>query len=104
MSKRKTKVAKNVYKKRGVESKKRKKKGCGSYGKYKGLKPSEFAGRASDGNCAYSFPINTKSRARNALSRSHYASKPSAIRKRVFQAYPSLLKNSKFNKDGLVKR
>lgn len=97
-----TRVAKGVRKKRGTESRKRKQKGCSSYGKYKGLSPSQFAGKASEGNCDYTYPINTLARARNALSRSHYAKNPEAIRRNVFKKYPSLLKNS--NKSGKRKK
>lgn len=62
----------------------RKEPGKSNAGKYKSLKKSEFAG--PDGT----FPINSKARARNALSRAHFASNPSAIRAKVHSKYPEL--------------
>lgn len=100
----KTKVARGTYVKKGKESKMRSKKGCGSYGKYKSLPLRDFAGKKIDGNCNYTYPINTLNRARNALARSHYARNPRAIRMRVFKRYPQLLKNSRFDRNGYVRR
>lgn len=88
-SAKKVTVAKGVTVKRGAEEKMRSKKGSGSAGKYKTVSPKEFAG-ASGGASKFSFPINTLSRARNALARAHYAPNPSGIRTAVYKKYPEL--------------
>lgn len=85
-------VAKGVKVAAGVEEKMREKKGSSNVGKYKSVKPSEFAGSAG-GASKYSFPINTLARARNALARAHYASDPAGIREKVYAKYPSLKKS-----------
>jgi len=73
----------------------RQKPGMSSAGKYPEVK--KFAGPAG------TFPINTIERARNALSRSHFAANPEAIRKKVLSAYPGLKKTSKFAASGKPK-
>ena len=73
-------IAKNAGKKNITQV--RKEKGKSNAGKYPRVK--DFAG--PDGT----FPINTKDRARNALSRAHFAENPDAIRKKVYAKYPSL--------------
>ncbi len=85
----KIKVAKGVSVKHGAEEKMRAKKGSSSAGKYKDVAPKSFAGK-SGGASAYSFPINTIARARNALARAHYAPDPSGIRRAVYKKYPEL--------------
>lgn len=85
-------VAKGIKVKRGTEEKMRSKKGSSSAGKYKTVKPKEFAG-ASGGASKFSFPINSMARARNALARAHYAPNPSGIRAKVYKKYPELKKN-----------
>jgi hypothetical protein len=87
-----TKVAKGVSVMRGTEEKMREKKGSSSVGKYKNVSPKAFAGK-SGGASKFSFPINTLARARNALSRAHFAPDPAGIRKAVYKKYPQL----KFN-------
>lgn len=82
-------VAKGVKLARGKEEKERAKKGAGSAGKYKTVSPKAFAGKAG-GTSKFSFPINTLSRARNALARAHYAPDPSGIRRAVYKKYPQL--------------
>lgn len=82
-------VAKGVKVAPGKEEKMREKKGSSNAGKYKTVSPKEFAG-ASGGSSKYSFPINTLSRARNALARAHYAANPSGIRSAVYKKYPDL--------------
>jgi len=62
----------------------RKKPGESNAGKYKTKGP--YAGPDK------SFPINTVARARNALSRAHFAKNPSAIAAKVYKSYPSLKK------------
>jgi len=36
------------------------------------------------------YPINTVARARNALSRAHFANNPESIKSKVYQEYPQL--------------
>jgi hypothetical protein len=85
-------VAKGVKIKRGAEEKMRSKKGSSSAGKYKNVSPKAFAGK-SGGASKFSFPINTLTRARNALARAHYAPDPSGVRSAVYKKYPQLKHN-----------
>lgn len=87
--KKKVTVAKGVKVKRGKEEKMRSKPGSSNAGKYKKVKPKDFAG-AAGGASKYSYPINTLARARNALARAHYAPNPSGIRRKVYAKYPQL--------------
>ncbi len=82
-------LAKGVKVARGKEEKLREKKGSSSTGRYKSVKPKDFAGK-SGGASSYSFPIDTLARARNALARAHYAPNPEGIRRAVYKKYPSL--------------
>lgn len=84
-------VAKGVRIPRGRISKIRSKAGSSNAGKYKEVKPSNFAG-ASGGASKYSFPINTTKRAKSALSYAHNAPNPSGIKKAVYRKYASLKK------------
>lgn len=86
-------VAKGVKVKRGAEEKMRKKKGSSSAGKYKNVKPKDFAG-AAGGASQYSFPIPDLAHARNALARAHFAPNPEGIRNKVFKMYPQLKKRA----------
>lgn len=92
MARKKVTVAKGVKVKRGVEEKMRAKPGSSSAGKYKNVPKKEFAGSAG-GASSFSFPINSISRARNALARSHYAPHPEGIRRAVYKKYPKLKRN-----------
>jgi hypothetical protein len=65
----------------------RKKPGESNAFKYKGVK--SFAGPDQ------TFPINSKARARNALSRAHFAKNPESIRAKVHSKYPSIGKSKK---------
>lgn len=87
-------VAKGVKVRRGKESKMEKKPGGSNYGEYKKVKPSEFAGK-SGGSPKYSYPINTKERAKSALKLAHNAPDPAGIKKAVYKKYPSLKKGPK---------
>lgn len=89
--KKKIVIAVGVSVPRGTEEKMRKKKGSSNAGKYKTVKPKDFAG-ASGGASKYSFPINTMARARNALARAHFAPNPAGIKSAVYRKYPSLKK------------
>jgi hypothetical protein len=85
-------IAKGVKVKRGVEEKMRKKKGSSSAGKYKNVKPKDFAGKSGGAN-KYSFPIPDIAHARNALARAHFAPNPEGIKAKVYRMYPELKKN-----------
>lgn len=93
MTKKKITVAKGVTVSRGIESKLKSKKGSSNAGKYKTVKPKDFAG-SSGGASKYSFPINTKARAKNALARAHFASNPAGIKAAVYKKYPALKKRA----------
>ena len=67
----------------------RKEPGMSNAGKYPGV--TKFAG--PDGT----YPINTIDRARSALSLAHNAKDPGAIRRKVYEAYPSLDKDKSKN-------
>src|ERR1700691_836126 len=92
-------VAKGVKVKRGVEEKMRSKKGSSSAGKYKNVKPKEFAG-ASGGASKFSFPIPDLAHARNALARAHFAPTPAGIKAKVYKMYPELKKRAINRKQG----
>ena len=92
-------IAKGVKVSKGTESKMRKKKGSSNTGKYKTVSPKKFAG-ASGGASKYSFPIDTLARARNALSRAHFAPNPEGVKAKVYKMYPQLKKNAKTRKKG----
>ena len=91
------KVAKGVKVARGKEEKMREKPGSSNAGKYKDVSPKDFAG-SSGGASKYSFPINTLARARNALSRAHFAPDPGGIRRAVYAKYPELKKRAEARK------
>jgi len=93
-------VAKGVKVKRGVEEKMREKPGSSSAGKYKNVKPKDFAGKAG-GASKYSFPINDLAHARNALARSHLAPDPEGIKRAVYRKFPEL-KKRKMKREGKV--
>jgi len=87
----KEKVAKNKTMSKKELAKVRKKPGSSNAGKYKNVSSNEFAG-ASGGASKYSYPINTKARAKSALKLAHNAPNPSGIKKAVEKRYPSLKK------------
>lgn len=93
MNKKRVRVAKGVTVPRGAEEKMRSKKGSSSAGKYKNVKPKDFAGK-SGGASAYSFPIPDLAHARNALARAHFAPNPAGIRSKVYKMYPQLKKRA----------
>lgn len=92
-------VARGVKVKRGVEEKMRSKKGSGSAGKYKNVKPSNFAGK-SGGASKFSFPIDDIAHARNALARAHFATNPEGIKRAVYRKYPELKKRHELREKG----
>lgn len=85
----KVKVAKGKSMYSDMLTKIRKKPGSSNAGKYPGVKPSNFAGSAG-GASKYSYPINTKKRAKAALSYARNAPNPSGIKNKVYKKYPSL--------------
>jgi hypothetical protein len=99
MAKKKKEVtlAKGVKVPRGTERKLRAKKGSSNTGKYKNVKPGDFAG-SSGGASTYSFPIPDLAHARNALARAHFAPNPDGIRNKVYKMYPQLKKRAEKNK------
>lgn len=84
-------LAKGVQVSKGEEEKRRTKAGSSNVGRYKTVKPKEFAG-ASGGADKYSFPINDLKHAKAALSRAHFAPNPSGIQSKVYREYPELRK------------
>ena len=94
----KVSVAKGVKVKKGAVEKMHKKEGSSNAGKYKNVKPKEFAG-AAGGASPYSFPINTLERAKSALKLSHNAPDPEGIKDKVYKKYPEL-KKRKDKKNG----
>lgn len=102
MAKKKVTVAKGVKVSRGEEEKMREKKGSSSAGKYKTVKPKDFAGAAGGGS-KYSFPINTMARARNALARAHFANNPAGIKAAVYKKYPELKKRKEKREHAMIR-
>ena len=72
---------------KGQLEKIREKPGMSNAYKNKGVK--KFAGPK------HTFPIEDISHARNALSRSHFAKNPEAVKKKVYSAYPGLRERHK---------
>jgi hypothetical protein len=91
---RKVKVAEGVKLSPKKIAKKRKKPGSSNVGKYKDVSPKSFCGKAG-GSSKYSYPVNTKKRARAALAYAHYAPNPSGIKKCVYRKFPEMGKAKK---------
>jgi hypothetical protein len=89
--KKKVKITKNKSVPRGTKEKLSKKPGSSNVGEYKSLPSTDFAG-PSGGAAPGTFPINTKKRAKAALSYAHNAPNPKGIKNKVFKEYPSLKK------------
>lgn len=87
-------IAKGKSLPRGKVEKLRDKPGMSNIGKYKSIKPSEFAGPEG------TFPINSLARARNALARAHFAKSPASIKRKVYAKYPQLKKRAEERKKG----
>jgi hypothetical protein len=69
----------------------RKKPGGSNAGKYKNVAASDFVGTAG-GAPKGTYPVNTKKRAKAALSLAHNAPKPAKLKAAVYKKYPSLKK------------
>ena len=89
-------VAKGVKVPKAKKVKMVKKPGGSNVGEYKGVKKADFAG-PSGGAPEGSYPINTKERAKSALSYARNAPNPAGIRKAVYKKYPSLKPKKKQN-------
>jgi hypothetical protein len=89
MAKSKVKIRKGLKVSPKKAAKMRKKPGGSNVGEYKNLPASDFAGPAG-GAPKGSYPINTKKRAKAALSYAHNAPNPAGIKKKVYSKYPSL--------------
>ena len=61
----------------------------GNLGKYKDVKSKDFAGPEG------TYPINSRKRAKAALSYAHYSPEASSIRAKVHKKYPDLGKAKK---------
>jgi hypothetical protein len=90
------KVAKGKKVPKAKAAKMRKKAGGSNVGKYKDVKASNFAGSAGDAP-KYSYPINTKERAKSALKLAHNAPDPEGIKRKVYKKYPELKPKGKSN-------
>lgn len=82
-------VAKGVKESRKKVAKARKKPGGSNVGEYKSVKKGAFCGPAG-GAPEGSYPVNTKKRARAALSYAHNAPNPEGIRRCVKKKFPSV--------------
>lgn len=87
-------VAKGKKISRAKEKKLEKRPGGSNTGEYKDVKSSDFAGKAG-GTSPYSYPINSKKRAKSALKLAHNAPDPSGIKQAVYKKYPGLKKKKK---------
>lgn len=85
-------VSKGREESKASVSKAHKMAGGSNLGKYKSVPQSEMAGK-SGGAPAGSYPINTKKRAKAALSYAHNAPNPAGIKAKVHAKYPDLGKN-----------
>lgn len=97
MKKKMVKIGKGMEVPRGQEAKMEKKQGGSNVGEYKNVSKKDFAG-PSGGAPSGSYPINTKKRARAALSYAHNAPNPSGIKKAVYKKYPSMKPKGKKKK------
>lgn len=88
------KIGKDLSVTKAREKEMQKKSGGSNVGKYKNLSKKSFCGPAG-GAPQGSFPINTKKRAKAALSYARNAPDPEGIKACVRQKYPSLGKKKK---------
>ncbi len=92
--KRAVKIAKGVKVAPELKSKFQKKPGGSNVGKYKTIKKGDFCGPAG-GSPPGSFPVNSKKRAKSALSYAKNAPNPSGIKKCVHSKFPEFKKGNK---------
>ena len=62
----------------------REKPGMSNAGKYKNVKPKDFAGPNG------TYPINTLKRAKSALRLAHFSNDPERIKNNVYKRWPGL--------------
>ena len=84
-------IAKGVEVPKGKAAKMRKKPGGSNVGEYKSVTKKEFAG-PKGGAPKGSYPINTKKRAKAALSYARNAPNPGGVKSAVYKKYPGLKK------------
>lgn len=94
MTEKKVKIAKGLKVSRKRASQMRKKAGSSNVGKYKKVPKGEFCGKAG-GASPGSYPVNTKKRARAALSYARNAPNPSGVKACVYRKYPEFKKGKK---------
>lgn len=92
--KEKVKIRKGLKVPRGKEKKMSEKPGGSNVGEYKNLPKSDFAG-PKGGAPPGTYPINTKKRAKAALSYARNAPNPQGIKRAVYKKYPSFKKDKK---------
>lgn len=88
------KIAKNVRVSKAKKASMGKKPGGSNVGEYKKVSKKDFCGPAG-GSPEGSFPVNTKKRARAALSYARNAPNPSGIKKCVYKKFPEFKKKKK---------
>lgn len=98
----KTTISRGVKVSPGKASQMRERAGSSNVGKYKNVKQSAMAGTAG-GASKGSYPINTKKRAKAALSYSRHAPNPEGIKSAVYKKYPGLKKRND-EREGKSKR
>lgn len=79
----------------GTLSKIRKRSGSSNAGKYKRVKLSDFAGGKEN---PYSFPINTRKRAKSSLGYARFAKNPNQVRRKACNKYPGLCSKNTLQK------
>lgn len=94
MAIKKTTIAKGVKIPKKKASELRKKPGSSNIGKYKDVSKGSFCGPAG-GSARGTYPVNSKKRAKAALSYAHNAPNPGGIKKCVKSKFPSVGKSSK---------
>lgn len=93
----KIKIGKKMSVSKAKKSKMQQQSGGSNVGKYKNVSKKDFAG-TSGGAPPGSYPINTRKRAKAALSYAHNAPNPAGIVSAVHKKYPDLGKSKKNEK------
>lgn len=91
MKEKKVQIARGTKVSKKKASAMRKKPGSSNVGKYKDVSKSAFCGKAG-GSSPGSYPVNTKKRARAALSYARNAPNPEGIKACVYRKQHSLKK------------
>lgn len=85
----KVQVARGKKITKAKEKKLKKRPGGSNTGTYQDVSPKEFAGKAG-GTSPYSYPINTRARAKAALKLAHNAPDEKGIKEAVYKKWPQL--------------